>query len=404
MFCNNCGAKLTEQSKFCNHCGAANVNVPSMEIEEVLQESAAVPSAEENKPLPAAGSKLRPLHWIIPLVCLILAGSLITGLYFYQKSINKSIESQLQEGEKLALEGKWKEGLVHIKSALKKRPEHPVLLKDRSLLTDAIALEARVITTDKLVEENQYNEAIKSIDTLQEELKSRNGPIFERLSLSMGKQEEHIITAQAAHDLPSKDIINDLMPLLNTIKDYDSEEAVKTANDIRAKIIDLTHDKASSELKDKNFTVAMATVEEGLKLESDSAKLIGLKKTIETQKKEFEDAETERILKAREFATNENLKNTTAAVELISSNGYYDENTENFIVEISVKNVATRPISSLVVYYDLLDEYGSVVGSSTGYVQPDILDVGESGSVYNYHYTDGSMTSVNVTNFEWYIN
>jgi hypothetical protein len=265
-------------------------------------------------------------------------------------------------------------------------------------------LEARVITTDKLVEENQYNEAIKSIDTLQEELKSRNGPIFERLSLSMGKQEEHIITAQAAHDLPSKDIINDLMPLLNTIKDYDSEEAVKTANDIRAKIIDLTHDKASSELKDKNFTVAMATVEEGLKLESDSAKLIGLKKTIETQKKEFEDAETERILKAREFATNENLKNTTAAVELISSNGYYDENTENFIVEISVKNVATRPISNLVVYYDLLDEYGSVVGSSTGYVQPDILDVGESGSVYNYHYTDGSMTSVNVTNFEWYIN
>jgi hypothetical protein len=424
MFCSNCGAKFNEHSKFCSHCGAVVPAVLEQEIEEGLQESAAASellqetqSAEmqlvqvksalltvEKIPSPAAGSKLHPLHWIIPLVCLILAGSLITGLYFYQKSVNQSAESLLQEGEKLALEGKWQESLTLIESTLKKRPEHPVLLKDRALLADVIALEARVTGTEKLVEENQFNEAIKIIDTLQEELKTHSEPVFERLVLTADKQEEHIVVAQVTHDFPSKDNIKDLMPLFITIKDYDNEEAKKTAGNIRAKVTDLTHEKASSELKDKNFTVAMATVEEGLKLDSGSAKLNELKKTIETKKKEFEDAEKERIQKAKEVATNEDMKNKTSAVELISSNGYYDENTGYFGVEIYVKNVATRPISSIVVYYDLLDKNGNVVGSGTGYVQPDILDVDESGSVFNYHYTDGSMSSVNVTYYEWYIN
>jgi hypothetical protein len=418
MFCSNCGVKLTEQSKFCSHCGAAGPAVPVKEVEEAFQESAVaaellqdtqsadlqpVHTVKKNPSL-SAGSMLCPLHWIMPLVCLILASSLITGLYFYQKSVNRSMESLLQEGEKLALGGNWKESLVLIESALKKRPEHPVLLKDRALLKDIFAMEARVISTEKQVEENQFNEAIKTIDTLQEELKTRSGPVFERLILTTDKQEEHIVIAQVAHEFPSKDKITDLIPLLNTIKDYDSDEAKKTAGDIKAVVIDLTHEKASLELKDKNFTVAMATVEEGLKLDNGSSKLTELKKTIETKQKEFEDAERARIQKAREAASNEDLINKTAAVELISSNGFYDERTGYFNVEIYIKNVATRPISSIIVYYDLLDESGQVVGNGTGYVLPDVLDVGEYGSVNNYHYTDGSLNSVYVTRFEWYIN
>jgi hypothetical protein len=407
MFCSNCGFKLTEQTKFCSQCGSGILTEQRLGTQPMeLNSIQAIPSPYpmDNNPLSGTTTKLRPLHWIMPLVSLILVGSLITGIYFYQQSVNRSVVLLLQVGEKLAIEGNWKEGLVRIESALEKRPEHPVLLKDRSLLIDAMALEARVIDTDKMVEENRFNEALKTIDSLKEELKVRSGPLSEQLVLTTGIQEEHIILAQVTHDFPTMDKINDLMSLLNAIKDYDSVEAKKTDKNIRTKVIDLTHEKASSELKDKNFTVAMTTVDDGLKLDSSSIKLLDLKQMIQTTRKKFEDAEMERIQKAREYATNEDLKNKTAAVELISSNGFYNESTGFFDIEIHLRNVATRPISSIVVYYDLLDNSGDIVGNGTGYVQPDILDINQSGSLYNYHYTDGGLASVNVTNFEWYIN
>ncbi|MFC5470664.1 zinc-ribbon domain-containing protein [Cohnella suwonensis] len=424
MFCSHCGVKLSDQSKFCNHCGTSVPAIPTQEFDVLVQESAAaaesvqqlqsvqvqsissnpIQHAIERNAATAGKTKLRPLHWIMPLVCLIVSVALIAGVYFYQKSVNRNVEDLLQEGEALALEGKWSESLAAIEKALKQRPEHSVLLKDQALLTEVIAMDKTLKDTEQQVKVKKYNEAGKTIHTLQEQLNVRSGPLIELLALNADKQEEHIVVAQAAHDASSKDKIEELMPLFNAIKDYDSKEAVQAIEEIKGKLIDLTHEKAMSELKSNNFSIALDTAEEGLKLDGDSTKLNELKKTIEAQKKKFEEAETKRIQKAREAATLEDQINKTAAVELIFADGYYEEGTDYFNVEINVKNVATRPISSILIYYDLLDEYGNIMDSSSSYVQPDVLDVGESSSAYNYHYSDGSIASVNVTYFEWYIN
>ncbi|WP_239614609.1 zinc ribbon domain-containing protein [Cohnella mopanensis] len=427
MFCSNCGNQISEHSKFCNHCGVAVPDastqgnepaiVESAAAAEVLQQpqsdglqpivmrnkSPAQPDEEIITPM-AKTNKLRPIHWIMPLACLVVSVALITGLYFYHKNINRNVENLLQEGEKMALEGKWSEGLESIETALKKRPDHPVLLKDQAVLTEAISFEKQLIESEQQSKQMKYDQATKTIHTLKEQLNSRTGPLIDQLNERAGKQEELIVVSQINQKLSATDKLDELFPLFNAIKEYRSDEATKTNKAIKAKIFERVHEKAMSELKANNFNLALTTVEEGLKLDDSNKKMVELKQTIETKKKKFEQDEAERIQKAREAASLEDQKNKTDAVDLIFASGYYEEETGNYNVEINVKNVATRPISSVLIYYDLLDEYGDVVDSSSAYVLPDNLDVGKSGTAYNYHYSDGSISSVQVTYFEWYIN
>ncbi|MFC5405853.1 FxLYD domain-containing protein [Cohnella soli] len=441
MFCSNCGAKSQEGSKFCSSCGAslevtaqAEEQAAAMAGELAEEETAAAlapapiimeadekPESREkedavvqattqggvstaNATAPrVSGRRFLSLTYLLPAASVLIIVILIGGLYGYQMSVNRQVDKLQQQGESLALEGKLAEGMAAIEKALGKRPDHKVLLADRELLTDALSLQARLDDTDKQWKSKKFDDAIKAIDTLDKELATRNGPVFQKLASLADEKRETIVVAQVSGDLAVKTTVEALIPLFNTVKDYSGDEAQKTSKKIRQKIIDLSYDKASDKLAEKQFAEALTTIETALKFDDGNSKLTALRTKVEQKKKAFEDAENNRIQKAIEAANQEDLNNRTQAVELLTLNAYTDD-SGYFVVEGTVKNRAMRPISYILVYYDLLDDAGNVIDSDSIYVSPTDLDVGKTGSFYmDYDNLDGK-SSATVTRVEWEIN
>ncbi len=279
-----------------------------------------------------------------------------------------------------------------------------MLLADQKLLTDAIALQARLDDADKQRKGKKFDEAIKEIDSLQKELASRSGPVFQKLVAAVDTKKEEVVVEQVVAGLPAKKAVEELAPLFNVIRDYKGEAAQKAANQIKQKIADIAYDKASAELSDKQFANALVTLEEALKFDESNKKLTTLKTTVEQKKQSFEEAENRRIEEAIEKANQEDLANRTEAVELVSVDAFTDE-YGYFIVEGTIKNRATRSISSVLLYFDILDESGEAVDQASVYVSPEFLASGDEGDFYAefYNYED-NMSSVNVNRAEWQLN
>lgn len=106
---------------------------------------------------------------------------------------------------------------------------------------------------------------------------------------------------------------------------------------------------------------------------------------------------------AMEAAAAEEMKNRTQAVELVSVNSGIDMNGD-FTVTGEVRNVATRPIASIRLYYDILDSAGQTVSTGSTYVYPILLDVGSTGNFEDTQYNTGDMASVHITRVEWNLN
>lgn len=428
MFCSNCGAKLREESKFCSSCGVPVVTVPQSEAEiegermaataemmAVAETAAALAPAYNTMDIesvttaaqPAAKSiprrRIRLLTWLLPAISLIIVAALVSATFFYQMSVNRQVDRLLQEGEKLALDGKLAEGKAMIDKALRKRPDHRVLLADRALLTDAISLQDSLSDADKQGKSKKFDDALKAIDKLKAELATRTGPVFEKLAAGADEKKEQIVVAQVSDAIPIKKTVEELVPLLHTVQDYKSDDAKKSAKQITQKIADISYDKASKELTDKQFAEALSTIEGALKFDASNSKLTTLKTTVEQKKKAFEDAENKRIQQAIEAATQEDIKNRTQAVELVTLDSYTDADGY-FIIQGSVKNKATRSISSVLLYFEILDQNGNSVGTDSVYVSPYFLDVGDTGTFYTNYYNYGDLSSVNVTRVEWLLN
>ncbi|RED89271.1 zinc-ribbon domain-containing protein [Cohnella phaseoli] len=424
MFCLKCGTELPEGSKFCNHCGASLAAVGQTEEMKERTDPAGIPEENETAVAldpalngrgiqdyigdttanPASRKRVPILVYVLPIVSLVIVAALLGSIYAYQKSVNRQVEELLQQGEQLALDGKLAEGKAAIEKALEKRPDHRVLLADQKLLTDAIALQARLDDADKQRKGKKFDEAIKEIDSLQKELASRSGPVFQKLVAAVDTKKEEVVVEQVVAGLPAKKAVEELAPLFNVIRDYKGEAAQKAANQIKQKIADIAYEKASAELSDKQFANALVTLEEALKFDESNKKLTTLKTTVEQKKQSFEEAENRRIEEAIEKANQEDLANRTEAVELVSVDAFTDE-YGYFIVEGTIKNRATRSISSVLLYFDILDESGEAVDQASVYVSPEFLASGDEGDFYAefYNYED-NMSSVNVNRAEWQLN
>ena len=83
MFCENCGAKLADNSKFCQRCGAPvrqEDNVPG-------QENSGSYSAPPQAP---AKKKIRKWPFILAAIILIAAACIIGGILIFQNKNEKN--------------------------------------------------------------------------------------------------------------------------------------------------------------------------------------------------------------------------------------------------------------------------------------------------------------------------
>lgn len=438
MFCTQCGGTIAASSRFCNHCGAkvpeesASPAAPAAPAAEAewqagMQETAAAAAVEYRREhdlveagavgvhrlpappltnpeaiLPAQQAKKRARSWtyLLPISSLLIVAIAGAGDYLYQQQQSQRANELLHAGEALALKGKYAEAKTQFEQALALRPEHAVLLNDSALLADVMKLDASLQAADTEAQKKQYEPAIRDIRDLRATIAARDGAVYKKLGSQAAAKEEAFVVGQVKDGIAAQKTVNELLPLLDTLKPYSGSDAKNALKDVKQKIVDISYEQSSSALQSRNFEKALSIVEGALKQDEQNGKLLGLKKTIEAKRQAFEDAERQRIQQAIEASTREDMNNRTNGVQLVSIHAGLDA-YGYFAIQGEVKNAATRPISSVTVYYDLKDANGSVLYSDTVYATPYYLAVGDKASFSNSYYYDGSMYSVTVTRMEW---
>lgn len=443
MYCNHCGANQPDHAVFCSQCGAklqtqSESTVPSEQ--EIDKEQTPVDYLDQlrsdqssnhtdseptlpiaNKPihraepasstvsLPPSGSPpyrstspARHLTWIIPTVLLLGIAGTLFWWYQHQQDINVQVTQLHQEASQLALKGQYEPALAKITQATTLRPTYAVLTKDQTMIETANRIHTKLGTVSSNLKQNQLQPAEKSLITLQKTLDTRKESIFEQEKTLANRNQDLLAVLKVKKELDQLDTIDALAYKLDEVDRLNNQEAKEVHQLIINKIITISMKNAEKLLQQNDFSQATAAVKAGLQYSSKDEKLLFLQKRITSEKEAFELAEKQRIERAIQQAEEEDLKNRTAGVELLNVDTQLNEYGD---IEIygEVKNVATKPIYSITVYYSGYDAAGNYLFSSSASVEPYDLEPGATGSYSAYEYDWYEEVTVQIDNITWYL-
>lgn len=408
MYCHQCGAKCTSKQKLCKKCGA---RLLTTDLQQAVIELAAgsglskseVNTDPKNKETEPHKEKISVFHWLIPL---LLAGVVGLGLlifYQYEQSINQeTLDLQLQ-AKKEALDGNYSNAVNLLEQAEQKRPNFAALTRDLELATKAAQLQAKLDNASAQLKTLKLNEGEKLLKQVQATIGKRKEPLFGHLQKELAADQDKLAVLRVKGELDKLTTVDELSDKLDKINGLSGKEADAVKVQIINKIVGLSYTSAEEKQRKKDFAGALSEVDNGLSYDSDNEKLTVYRKQIVEAKREFEEAEAERILLAQQKAAEEDLNNRTAAVEVTDLEAMLDDYGDLSITGI-VTNTATRPIYSISIDLAMYStSSGAYIGNAYADVSPFRLEPGESGQFSTSYYGVYEQADISVTNASWYL-
>lgn len=419
MFCHQCGQPIEADHRFCKNCGTelnpltdeqelhkdvhetlvsemSDQQVKHQQIEEIAKTT--TENKKNKKELPFT----KILVWLIPVVTCIAVGASLLGYYMYEKSMNDRVLALKSDAETAALEGHLTKAEVYLEEALELRP-HYETLKDMILeVQKAHVFSEDLNTVFTFIESQQYKEAEEHLNHLEELMSEETGPLFHSILGKMDEAQTIITVGIIKEELDELDSVAALHDKLQMIEGLSTAEGEEVKKQILTKIVKLTMDHATVKLDEKHFTEALNIVNHGLEYVPNDDKLLAMKERIQQEQLAFEQAEQQRIEQAMEAAARQDLINRTEAVEVLNIETVLDDYGDLYIYG-SVKNVATRPISSITIEYSLYHGDGLYFDSGVTYVFPYFLAPGEEGMFEEVIYFVNEDVSVQIDNITWYL-
>ncbi|WP_147404950.1 FxLYD domain-containing protein [Oceanobacillus halophilus] len=340
--------------------------------------------------------------WLIPIISLFLVSTGLLTYYYYEKNINEEVLNLQKAAEEAALDGDYSEAVEALNKAIQLRPDYEVLAKDLEEIQLAKSLYDEIDKVQKRIKEKDYENAETQIFQLKEKVNVQSGPLFTAFSTLIDSEESSMkigMIKQELDDITTIDALKDKLQVIETLSTDDGKEVKEQ---ILTKIVKMTVDNATAELEENQFSDALDTVTKGLEYKPDDEQLLSLKSKIEQEEIAFEQAEQERIEQAMEAAAREDLQNRTAAVEVITFETEMDEYGDVYIYG-TVRNVATRGISDVTIYYTLYDADGLYYDEGMAYVYPYQLNPGDQGSFEDIVYFINEEVTVEIDNITWYL-
>lgn len=350
---------------------------------------------------PSSREKFRR-WWLIPLFILILAGLGLGGFYYYQQHLTHEAVQSFQKGEQLALKGKYREAGDAFSDALKKRPHFPAALLNLKIVNIGLDIESDLQTAKQLEKHKKYDQALATIDRASKKLQGYKGKIVTLINHSISQAKISATVGKLRQEMEGKNSIDALAPILTKAESLNIPEAKEIAKQIRAQIVEIAYSEANQLLNEKNYSSALEKVNDGLKYDPSSEKLLGLKKAIEKAKKEYEAQETAIANEAIQKAQEEYEHNKKEGVQLVDIKAKLDE-YGNVEVTGKVKCTATVPVTSVSVSYTLYDEHGAEYATNEVIVVPDTLNPGDEGTFDYTHFNVNGKLTVKATKLKWYL-
>ncbi|MED4968395.1 FxLYD domain-containing protein [Parageobacillus toebii] len=406
MFCHQCGEKVSDQARFCPQCG-----VPLREGEQETDhhlDSVVSAADEESNSLSkseqaAKYSKVRRLLPIaIPVASLIIVASSIAGFYGYEQKVNAQVVALQKKAEELALKGEYERAEKELNKALNLRPNYTVLSKDIHVIRQAEALAKGLQEVDQKIKQKQYDEAAEQLENVKKEYEKRKGPLFNPFQKEITRRDITITVGKIKQELDELTTIEQLADKLNIVSTLSSEEGKQVKEQITNKIVQIASTEAEKEAKNKQFSKAISILDKGLQYAVNDEKLLSVKEKVKNEQAAFEKAEQERIEQAMKAAAQEDLKNRTAAVEVTALNANVDEYGDLYI-NGEIKNVATKGIYSITIYYTITDAEGNYLDDGFTTVYPYYVKPGDTGTFEDIYYGVNENAKVAIDNITWYL-
>lgn len=413
MYCHVCGTKNSPADNTCRKCRTKLKETSSTE-EQIWAETAidldkgtqkAIDSlSRQQQPASKQGNTGQGLafSWIIPILLAVVVGALLTYYYKQETGINAEVKSLHQQAEQAALEGKYKEALQLLDSALTKRPNYDALIQDRQITAKAFNLMNQLDEASTSLKTGKLSAGDKAIQAVVKALMEREEPVFAKVRAVLNNRKVTLAVLKVKKEIDSLTTIEALAEKLDTISDLKGKEAETVEKQIVDKLASISYKEAEQQVKQKNFTIALQTVDQGLSYAPENEKLTSYRERVLSEKKAFEKAEADRIQLAEQQAAEEDLMNRTAAVSVVNVDATLDMYGDLYISGSLINN-ATRPISSVTVLIDIYDIDGIYLGQTYADVYPNWLDVGEEGFFETYYYGVYEEAEISVVNATWYL-
>lgn len=380
--CPYCGTLVKEKEQFCVNCGK--------KLPEDL-------SSRSNR---EAG-----FHrwWLVPIGAVFIALIAIGFTYLTLEKRTAMATEQFNKGEKHALEGNYQKAKEAFSEAIDLKSNFTSAVQNKSFMNTAMNVDSQLAVALELLHQESYQESLKIITEVESTLKNYNGEIVNQLLDRIVTQRNNIKVEQLESKLANKPSIDDLKVLLWQAEAIQNDEARTIANDIRKRIVSFAFSTANESLKLKQYSEARAIVNDGLKYAPDSEKLRSLKTTIEKEEVAFEIEQQKRIEQAMIAAEEERERNKNDAVEVLSVTAEQDDYGD-LVVKGKIKSVATVPIYSVSVSYELIDQDGNVVLDNEVFAYPDTLYPDEEGQFEFSHFDVSDSLNVKVAKVKWFLN
>lgn len=399
MYCHKCGEQLIADAQFCPHCGAKVQDSAQEETAAGTTTASRLDKPEKPRKQSAPG---RILPVLIPIISFLLIAAGLAFYYVQEQNTNKEVLQLKKDAETAALKQKYKQAKELLEEALDKRPNYETLTTDLKAVEQAIQYNESFAVVSEHIKKSQFDAADKELTHLKNQLNEEHSPIFEPLQKQIKEKEVNITVGKIKTELNDLTNVDELGGKLSILASLPEQEASAVRTEIINKIVQISMDQAGQQLKEKQFSKAISTVDKGLQYAVNDEKLTALKGRIEQDQNAFEKAEQERIEQAMESAAQEDLKNKTAAAEVLDLLAEVNEYGDLY-VSGSINNKATANIYSVTVYYSIYDENKSFIESGDTVVYPYLLEPGESGTFDNIHYGLHENVSVEIDNITWYL-
>lgn len=379
MYCKHCGNESDIKANFCSNCG--------------------YPLKNENVII----IKFRRLGiWLIPIITATFAAFWVTTFYAVQIRTSYDIDTLCEQAESLGLDGKFDDALRIINRELDIRPNNKALINDKIMLSYGKDTLDHLKIVDDDLNNNNYKPAENEIQLAEREIENLTGALHDKLEKMILAKKASVEVLKVKTQMNTNKNIDDLAVLLSDMEQYDTDEARKASSELRKYIGNIAYDQANECLKVKDFVTALDLVNEGLTYDISNDKLSSFKNTISKQKDNFEKIEKESMEQAMEAAAKEDSINKTAALNLIESNGAFN-NSGDFVISGKVKNIATKSVSMVKIFYTIYNSSGSTISNNSTYVFPNYISPGDIGDFENTEYGIPQESYIKITKMTWYI-
>ncbi|WP_163099390.1 FxLYD domain-containing protein [Peribacillus alkalitolerans] len=418
MYCNQCGEKMSKESRFCSNCGAEVQSISNIDSETDINEES-IPMVEEQKYVEALPEDDKPnnvpethvqvenkflrfLPVLAPIVSILVVGIGLSFYFFQQKEVNADVLKLKGVAEESAINENYAQAKRLIQQALSKRPSYLALTEDLEVIEKAMEYEKILTSVSKQIQKNNFADASKEITSLKQKLKDVEGPVFENIHKQVEVKEIKITVGTIKKELNGLKTVDQLGGKLSILSSLPEKEASAVKTEIINRIVQISSNEVENELSENNFTEAFAIIEKGLQFAVNHEKLLSLKKRVEQSQIAFGNSEQQRIEQAMEAAAQEDLKNKTAAVQVSDLSVEISEYGDLYISG-QVQNVATTSISSITVYFTIYDANNNYIDEGYATVNPYYLEPGEWGYFEDSYYGVYQDVNVEIDHCTWYL-